>query len=234
MEDIKARIKKLLDMAMHERGNEHENEVALRMANRLMAKHGIDAADLELQTGKKTVYSWDTSTLPVAEKGKIVRQNHPQWIGWMAVGIGKFTDCRVTYVTNPVHGVCVRYQGDVVDVEFASYLFKMMRDYGYAESKSVPGSDRGSFLKGYALRLCQRITALLNERKEVMAAASSTALVVVETKIALRDQEFGAQTYGKTRPQNRVSNAGYSAGRAAAERVNFSRPVGQNSQTYIK
>ena len=45
-EKIIDRIKKLLAMATHDRGNHYECEVAMKMAHRLMAEHKISEAQL--------------------------------------------------------------------------------------------------------------------------------------------------------------------------------------------
>ena len=42
------RIRKLLAMGKDDRGNEHETEAAMRMANKLMAELGIEEADINM------------------------------------------------------------------------------------------------------------------------------------------------------------------------------------------
>ena len=56
MEDIKDKINKLMAMATDGRGNEFEAEAAMRLAERLMRKHGIDIAELANRTGQKPIY----------------------------------------------------------------------------------------------------------------------------------------------------------------------------------
>src|ERR1035438_8044518 len=73
MSDVRDRITKLLAMANDSRGNEHENEIAMRMAERLMRQHNIDVADLEASTGKKTIYNWRNVIIPVGEKAQTGR-----------------------------------------------------------------------------------------------------------------------------------------------------------------
>ncbi len=231
MSDIRNKIKKLLAMATSDRGNEHENETAMRMANRLMTQHGIDAAELEDATGVKPAYDWTNTTIPVGERCKFTRWN-PRWVGFLATGVGKFTDCKVAWASDVQYGACLKFQGDAADIEYTSYLFKKMRDYGYAESKSVTSRHRDTFLKAYALRLCDRMDALLAERTAAMKAVvtkSGTALMVIQNKIALRDQQFGRQIYGRTR-RVKFASDGFTQGRAAAERVNFNRPIVHTEQ----
>ena len=65
---VRDRIRKLLAMATHERSNEHEAEVAMKMAEKLMRQHSIDVADLEASTGKVTAYVWATGKFAIGEK----------------------------------------------------------------------------------------------------------------------------------------------------------------------
>lgn len=227
MSDIRDKIKKLVAMANDSRGNEHENETAMRMADSLMSKHNIDAADLEASTGKQTVYAWASTTIPVGEKARPMSWR-PLWTGFLGMGVGKFTDCKVVCVLDANYGECLRFLGDEADIEYAAWLFKRLRDYGYAESKSVAGRHRDTFLKSYAIRLQDRMNVLRAERDASMKAAvttAGTALMVVETKLALRDAEFGKQGHGRT-SRVKFASDGFTQGRAAAERVNFNRPIG--------
>ena len=230
MSDVRDKITKLLAMANDSRGNEHENEIAMRMAERLMRQHNIDVADLEAATGKQTQYEWSSVIIPVGEKAKACNWN-PIWMGFLGVGVGRFTDCRASWAAHPVYQSCMKFEGDAVDLEYAAWLFKMLRDHGYSESKSVAGRHRETFRKSYAIRLCERMTQLRAERDVAMKAAitkTGTALMVVQNKLALRDKEFGKQ---RTRTQKqKFSSDGFHQGRAAAEKVNLNRPIGSNSQ----
>jgi hypothetical protein len=231
MSEVLDRIKKLLSMANHERGNEHEQETAMRMANKLMLQHGIDAADLEAATGKASTYTWTSTTIPVGERATRMVWR-PLWTGFLGYGIAQFTDCKLTSVDDQTYGVCVKFQGDEADVEFAGWLFKKLRDFGYAESKSVAGRHRNTFLKAYSMRVGDRMKKLRAERDAAMKAAvtkSGTALIVVQNKLMLRDAEFGRQRVRTTRVK--FASDGYVQGRAAGNRANFNRPIGGSASS---
>ncbi len=233
MSDIRDRISKLLAMATHERSNEHEAETAMRMAERLMRQHNIDAADLEAATGKQTTYQWSSVIIPVGEQAKPCNWS-PMWVGFLGVGVGRFTDCRASWTDHPVYNRCMKFEGDAVDLEYAAWLLKMLRDFGYSESKSVAGKHRETFRKAFALRLCDRMTTLRAERDVAMKAAvtkTGTALMVVQTKLALRDAEFGKQKVRHS--QTKFASDGFKQGRAAADRVNFNRPIGSAKQARL-
>ena len=209
MSDIRDKISKLLAMANDSRGNEHENETAMRMAERLMRQHNIDVADLEASTGKQTQYHWSSVIIPVGEKAKACNWS-PMWMGFLGVGVGRFTDCRASWTDHPIYHRCMKFEGDAVDLEYAAWLLKMLRDFGYAESKSVAGRHRETFRKAFALRLCDRMTTLRAERDVAMKAAvtkTGTALMVVQTKLALRDKEFGKQKVRHSSTKFAISSA---------------------------
>lgn len=235
MSDIRDRISKLLAMATDSRGNEHENETAMRMADSLMRKHGIDAADLEASTGKKTVYNWRSVIIPVGEQAKPCNWS-PLWMGMLGVGAGRFTDCRASWIDDHQYQRCMKFQGDEADIEYASWLFKKLRDHGYAESKSVPGRHRETFRKSYAIRLCERMKTLRAERDVAMKEAvtkTGTALMVVQNKLALRDAEFGKQRVRSGGRSTKFGSEGFHEGKAAADRVNFNRPIESQAQARL-
>jgi hypothetical protein len=226
MDNVKDKITKLLAMAKDGRGNEHEAEIAMRMAERLMRQHDIDVADLEASTGKKTVYSWRSVNIPVGELGKLCNRS-PMWAGFLGVGVAQFTDCKASWVDDAEYLRCMRFEGDETDIEYAAWLFKMLRDFGYAESKSVGGRHRETFRKAFAIRLCERMRTLRMERDEALRQAvtkTGTALMAVENKIALRDAEFGKQQVRKQRTT--FASEGFREGSSAADRVKLNRPIG--------
>ncbi len=75
------------------------------------------------------------------------------------------------------------------------------------------------------------MTQLRKERDVAMKEAvtkTGTALMVVQNKLALRDAEFGKQKIRNQR--TKFASQGFNQGRAAAERVNFNRPIGSSAQ----
>lgn len=232
---IKDKIAKLLALAGDGRGNEFEEEAALRQAEKLMRKHNIDVAELQDRTGIKPIYNWVSVCVPAGSPLPV--KSSPAWFGWLICAIGRFTDTKVAYANIREHGICGKFSGDETDVEYAVWLCKHLRDHARSQSRLYEGTraDRESFRKAFALRIDERMKALLRERKEALAAvqtATGTALIVVNQKIALRDEQFGTQTYGRaSRVTMRASGA--SAGRSAADRASFSRPIGSQSQARI-
>lgn len=234
MDDPREKVRKLMAIASDERANEFEAEAAMRQAEKLMRKHGIEAAELQARTGTKPVYTWATKHVPAGAPQPI--RSAPMWFGTLATAIAKFTDCKAEYSRpeNGRYGICIKYSGDAIDVEFAVYLTKHLRDDCRRQSGMFPG-DRGekeSFRKGYAARIYERMAAMMQERRaalEAVQTSAGTALVVVNQKLALRDAEFGAQTWGKARSYS-YRSSGYSSGREAGNRAGLGRPVAGTSQ----
>ena len=239
-EAAKDKIAKLMAMATHEGSNDQEAETALRQAEAMMRKHGIDAAELQDRTGQKPVYQWSTVHVPAGAPRPI--QNAPLWFGWIFSEIGRFTDTKVGYAMIHPHGVCATFKGDATDVEYAVFLCKHLRDdcrrqarafqpepmYGW-NGQQENAKQRENFKKGYASRVTGRMRALRAERDNALRAvvtSTGTALVIVQQKIALRDAEFGKQTYGRSRSTSMGNGA--EAGRRAGDRASFSRPIGSS------
>lgn len=235
MDDVKDKIAKLMAMANDGRGNEFEAEAALRLAQKLMLKHGIDAAELQERTGQKPVYNWRSVSVPAGSPKPVDRA--PAWYGSLAVGIAIFTDCKAAWKIVPGYGTCIKFSGDSVDVEYAVWLAKHLRDnINSAGARFGAGmAQKNSFRHGMAARLCERMKEYRAQAQTELKAqqvAGGTALALFDNKIALRNAEFGTPRYGTTR-RGCSNTSGRDAGRAAGNNVHFGRPVTGGSQARI-
>lgn len=239
---IKEKIAKLMAMAKDSRGNEFECEAALRQATKLMRLHNIDLAEISARTGTKPVYNWSTVNVPL--NPKVPQSTTSTWIGSLAVGVAKLTDCKASYNMLAEHGMCIKLEGDAIDVQYAVYLLKHLRDTIRATSASAPfatKADRETFRRAMVSRLCERMTAMraesdaeLRQSKTMNEAGNviqNTALVLVSQKIALRDAEFGKAQYKSGTGRRYADHNAASAGRNAGDRVGFGRPVGSSGVT---
>lgn len=231
---IKDKIAKLMAMATDQRGNEHEAEAALRQAQKLMAAHAIELNEIATRTGTRPVWEWRTVSVPVSPKPV---KDAPIWMNWIAIGVAKFTDCTAAITHVPPHGACIKYSGDATDVEYAVWLTKNLRDEARILGRMHSGNARAKeeFRRGYALRVYNRLDAMRKERDATLqqaTTATGTALMVVNQKIAERDERFGAQQYGKARPV-RWNTGAHMAGQEAGSRANLNRPVGSQPKAKI-
>lgn len=218
------KIEKLMAMANDGRGNEFEAEAALRQAEKLMRKHGIGAAELQERTGTKPIYSWGAILVPAGAPKPI--STTVSWFGTIGVGIAKFTDTIVRWERHPLHGMCLSFKGDAFDVEFAVWLAKHLRDDARRQSAAFLGSraEKEDFRVAYASRVQARMVEAVAERRRAYASAG-TALVVVNTKIAMRDEHFGGGNRFSRGKGRRMGSYAQEAGRAAGDRAGINRPI---------
>jgi hypothetical protein len=227
-ETAKEKVAKLMAMATDGRGNAFEAEAAMRQAQKLMQKFGIDAAELYARTGEKPVYKWDVGFVVPSKRGPV--KTLPLWFQLLATGVGIFTDCRVVGARETNLGVGIRFEGDETDVAYAMWLCEHLRDdcqYQSTLGFSGEPDEQKSFRKAYAIRVQMRMKAMVAERRQAFEAhktSTGTALVVVDQKLVERDLVFGEQKFKQSRGI-RLRQDGASAGDEAGRRANFSRPV---------
>lgn len=234
-EAAKARVAKLMAMAGHERSNEHEADAALRMAAKLMRLHNIEQAEVLAASGKAVSYEWATVLVPADPKRPMATE--PLWLGRLALSIARFTDTIARWASHSEYGKCIRFQGEATDVEYAVWLCKRLRDVVRAESGRLRQgrSAAASFRFGMTSRLGERMKELKAAGDAELAEAvtsAGTALAIVETKKAMRDEQFGPQLHRRRTARVRDNDA-REAGRAAGDRVNFNRPLAGTAQRAI-
>lgn len=230
-DEAKAKIAKLMALGTHESTNENEAERALRQAAFLMKQHAIEEAELADARGAAQVFEWASVNIPLDPKNPV--KSAVGWLGTLAVGIAKFTDTKADYVLLHPWGMCARFQGEAIDVEYAGYLMKHLRDtirrmsadYKLASTRS----DREEYRRGMVGRLTQRMERHKREMNESLrqhATVEGTALVVLDRKIAERDARFGAPKY-RTRTVNSNANGAFhqASGSNDANNVGFGRPL---------
>jgi hypothetical protein len=197
----------------------------------MMEVYEIEEADLAL--AEKRAFSFDIGRDDM-KAGE--RQAHR--VGYVLRAIGRL--CRVQFITDKSaktpRFVCV---GDRPDREAAIYLAKVIMqamESEYARYKLATGevgrSTKHSFQLGMAVRLNERIMEMVRAREQAQRAATGTALVLVDQKRALVQDEF-SKLFPKVR-MGRASSArrggAFGAGKVAGDRVNLSRGLGGGSR----
>lgn len=230
-DEAKAKIAKLMALGTHEATNENEAERALRQAAFLMKQHAIEEAELADARGAAQVFEWSTVNIPLDPQSPV--KSAVGWLGSLAVGIANFTDTKADYVMLHPWGMCARFQGEAIDVEYAGYLMKHLRDttrrMSAAYKLARTRSDREEYRRGMVRRLIQRMEQHKRETNEALRqhkTVEGTAMVVVDRKIAERNAQFGAPKYS-TRSTYSNSNGAFhqASGRTDANNVGFGRPV---------
>ena len=221
----KEKVAKLLRLAKNDAASENEAERALSQAEALMRQFGIEAGELlEGQAAKG--FEWGSQFSAYGNKYHQAK-TLPKWYSYLAVGVANFTDTIAKMHSHPTQGVGIGFYGDQGDIVFAVWLIEYLRDtvqHSAAGRKDLDRAQREAFRTAMSLRLIKRMKELRAERNDAFKASSGTALVVVSDKLAQRDAEFGAPNYQKYKARITDRNAA-EAGRAAADKVGFSRPL---------
>ena len=223
----KLKVAKLLRLSEDGSASGSEAETALRMAEKLMQKYGIERAQL-IGSGDKPVYDWQSGFYGFGREGKPTSKV-PLWYQWLVVAIAKFTDTIVVTDHHPVEGAGVRFKGEAEDVILALWFAEYLKDCIRRETRQAGmGSSqaREEFRKVMSLRLSTRMREMREARNQ--AFSTSTALVVVNSKRQARDKHFGGASYRKGRDVQ-ISNAeAHRKGYDAANRVQFNNPLGDD------
>ena len=219
----KDKLAKLMAVAKNAGSAEGEASNALRMAEAIMRKFGLEEADAVTEAPKN--FDWSSQFVPYVYDGcKATKM--PPWIQCMAVGVAEFTDT-VAKIHTRNGGVGIGFYGEISDVAFAQWLLQYLIDNVQKEASAhveLGRSGRIQFRTAMASRISKRMKDLRAERTEAFAASTGTALVVVNRKIEERNQEFGASNYKTTKIEVRDRGA-FEAGCAAGNKVNFSKPI---------
>lgn len=210
------RISKLMNMA--ERGDGPEAELASQRAAEMMAKHQIEAADIQARRG--------ISDVPTIVKGRIDNEEsapralrHNVWKSMLAhvVAIGMGGKMWRSTFIDKTHKVMMFGTPDAI--ASARYLYmalerqleRMVRRY--LRETGGRGPQGNAFLQGAVARIGQRFA---EGREAAMTTASSMALTIVNRTDAAITQHYeslGELKHAKTQPTRDIyaSMAGYDA-----------------------
>lgn len=227
MEDIRDKIRKLLSVA--EGGaNEHESNVAMRMASDLMMRHGIDRASLasgeervEVIEGEKfnIDYSWH----------KILATSAGELYGVLPLGTSDWSGCRFVGRADNVGAASDTFEFLRVQVE---QLYKTHLPAGM--TKASRALYRRTFKASCSTRVLERCLQIVAAQCASDPGAKN-ALVVLDHRKQLANEvsAFMASTYAggivETKPRESKlvlrEPDGYMAGRRAGDHVHIHRGV---------
>lgn len=230
-DDIKAKIAKLMALGNDPSANVNEAETALRHAAALMRKHAIEEAEIADATGTKPTWQWGSSFV-AANPGQ-PQTATSSWLGVIALGVSILTDTKSAWTRDPLLGTGIAFQGELGDINYAEYLQAMLRDAVRNEAARFVGSrsEKETFRRAMAGRLQERMKQLKMEQRSAMqdAAVGEKAMVLRDSKIALRDEQFGKQEIRRSSRRHAEAFA-HNAGRDAGNKVGFGRPVGYTTR----
>ena len=238
------KVRKLLAMGRDGRGNENEQETAMRQANKIMAEFGIAEAECDIIAldADEMVFG-EAQCGPdgcAPQEGKVYR-SAPGWAGILAVGVARFTDSIVTR-KNTLNGQMFVFKGEKEDVLLARWIFGILIASIQGEQKKSGWTARGeagAFRTSASTTLQKRLKALHQDRQamcqEAAKQSNSRALVVVDRKNNEIAARFGTQRTRTTRSSYSSSCGAHLAGQAAGQRINIpsGRPIGQSNNARI-
>lgn len=238
------KVRKLLAMGRDGRGNDTEQETAMRQANILMAQYGIDEAEADMTAIDAGEMIFGAAQCGPDGKAPVpgqVYRSMPGYAGILSIGVAKFTDS-VVIRRITANGEILVFQGEREDVLLARWMFGVLVNSILAEQKVSGWTARGdanTFRVSAASALQTRLSKLAQERRAMYHAAQQQsnfrALVVVDRKALEIASKFGAQKIKSSRSSMRATGA-YFAGRDAGNRINIpsGRPVGHTSQGQLR
>jgi len=200
-EKIISRIKKLLATA-EGKANEHESEVAARMAANLMEKYNIEMSaiiDLELKSSDSVINE---------EINSVEYRKWPSHISVLFSSLAKLFDCEVRYTVGSGYGHRMSVYGYYTDVEVCKWTinhiweslhnkqqeFWKINGPTYTSAGVSPRGPCNDFLKSSVLTVTSRVRKIIASRNKIVTS-SNKDLVIVKTS-AIQDK-YGEFTYNK-------------------------------------
>lgn len=199
---IKDRIAKLLAKA-NNNSNEHEAQLAMSRARRLMDEHQLDEMDISVAADAEMFGE---------EMDDVNYAYMPQWRDWLSVAVAKFNDCQAAKVREGAdqRRMRLKWRGFKSDVMLAKAMFnylcglidghtsEYMKTQGYTRYNARVGTG---FKEAMTSRLITRMLAMTAERKASERTQGTDAegrpvgtglMVYKENQVA---EHFGAAQY---------------------------------------
>lgn len=177
------KIQKLLRKARDTRGNAHECELAMKMAQNLMLKHKISMAAVDASESNEMKFNVVEREIPMTKTG--IEWN---FIGWI---LEEFFEADIIR-SERTSGTYARIFAVESSIDLAVYVFEFLNEqmkYAFkAYSRTVYRAHKQSFYYGFV----EGVSFALREgKKEVVSsetpeAVKSYELVLVRTKEAIR------------------------------------------------
>jgi Protein of unknown function (DUF2786) len=230
LDRVKNKIRALAAKTVDRGATEEEALSAMRVVGKLLLQYDLSMNELEVRDATyKTIYL-DTG-----------RSRRGPMDGF-TVALAELFGCK-SWLEGGRSTATYAFFGQVMDLEFVEYLFKVIhsaieaagQDYrNSAEFRNAVGPEKrlvhSSFQKGMVARIKERLRAMKKSHDTDLAAASTgTALMVLRHQLV--EEAFGREgiKLRMTYSYARSPHAGaYSAGRKAGGKVNLSRPLKGN------
>lgn len=233
-EKILKKINVLLNMTTENGASENEAMMAASRANDLMLEYNLSLEDISEVKGDS--YGMRRRKFATGS----IKRRHFHEVKDCTNAIAEFCDCE-----NWFDGMELVFCGTRNDTQFAWYLTDMIKNAMENEYRKAEGSlkrqyngrlhgrkIRYSFMMGMISRINARLREMKNQRDNKFQTESKTgnSLMVVKNQMVKQTMKAaGINLQYTPKPARTVYGDAFSAGRAAANNVNFDRPIGGNN-----
>lgn len=224
MTDIRDKIRKLLAMAEHEGGNDHERQRAMSLASELMMRHGIERDQIG---GEK----------PKVARGDKFNMDY-DWYRDAANAAATLYGCRAVFWAN-THFTFVGREDNRGAAQDTMAFLVLQVEAAYRASlpkglsKTERADYRRSFKRTASNRLWQRAQEAVAQQAKAPSAGGTALVLHMGQLIAEVDEalkEMGTRT---ARSRKSYSGSGTMAGWNAANAMDLNRPVGAEERRAI-
>ena len=193
------KIRKLLALAADPSAEGAEAENASRMAARMMVKFNIEESMLR---GDKvgTIrcgFAYARHMTPSLKRAPVFAQ-------FIAVGVADYLGCiatmvnRVSVATGNTETV-FKFAGEVSDVKFAVWMCETLCLQCHREFAAYKGDEpKVAWQNGWGGAVQKRLREMLRvkqQEEQALKASDSTALIVIDKKVAVVTEKFGESEY---------------------------------------
>jgi hypothetical protein len=225
-EDIKRKIKALLNKTIENGCTEDEAESAMRMAMGLMARHGIEQSQLGGET-------------PKAKRGTRQTQAFRKHQTMLAMAAASLYGCKVVLYDRGKSGLEFIGRPENIDAAETTFFFLLSQvEHLYKVNlprgltQKLRAEYRASFKENCAYRVHQRAAELMrkvqNDAATAQATTGSTALVVQDhfkTLLTEADQILKEMGTRVLKPLSIKQGYGAGDGRTAGDKVQLRREL---------
>ena len=224
---ILERIRALLAMGS-DTSSEHEADIAMRRARKLMDEHQITLLDIDSITSD----DFGSSTYDL----KSTRQK--TWISTLVIAISEMNDCVVDFAPrwSREQSKVYLFQGFKEDVKLCEFMVLYLVDTCtrlYERDKSIYSlsglADKNNYLLGAAIGLEDRMKEITAKRKQDLSQhENSRSLTVVKNKLV--KERFGAKKHKTSECVFDGDTKAYDSGRLAADGVQLGNFLNSSTQ----